>query len=128
MEVPADLRYSADHEWARSEEQGVRIGITDFAQDALGDIVFVQLPKAGDSVRAGEPLGEVESTKSVSEVFAPISGTVAEVNEALVDSPERLNADPYGQGWICVVAPSDPAELDDLMDAKGYSELTARES
>jgi glycine cleavage system H protein len=124
MNVPDDLRYSSDHEWVRLEDGRARIGITDYAQDALGDVVFIQVPDVGDSLRAGEALGEIESTKSVSEVYAPVSGTVAEVNADLADHPERLNEDPYGEGWVCVLDPADPAEVDGLLDPAGYRALT----
>jgi glycine cleavage system H protein len=124
VNVPDDRRYTADHEWARLEDGRVRVGITDFAQDALGDVVFVQLPEPGAAVEAGGPLGEVESTKSVSDVYAPISGTVLEVNSELGDAPQRLNEDPYGEGWICIITPADPGALDALLDADGYRRLT----
>jgi glycine cleavage system H protein len=124
MEIPEELRYSADHEWARVEGGQVRIGITDFAQEALGDVVFVELPTVGSELARGATLGEVESTKSVSEVYAPVSGRVAEVNDALGETPERLNEDPYGEGWICVIEAADSAELDSLLDAAAYRELT----
>lgn len=123
MNVPEELRYSQDHEWARLEGGKVRIGITDYAQDALGDVVFVQLPEVGASVSGGQSLSEVESTKSVSDVYAPVSGTVVEVNGELADAPERLNDDPYGEGWICVIEPDDPSQLDHLFDAEGYRAL-----
>lgn len=123
MNVPDDLRYTTDHEWARPENGGVRIGITDYAQDALGDVVFVQLPEVGAEVEAGGPCGEVESTKSVSDVYAPVEGTVAQVNTALQEGPQLLNEDPYGEGWICVITPSQPAAVDSLMDAEAYSQL-----
>jgi glycine cleavage system H protein len=123
MDIPSDLRYSTDHEWARVEEGRVRVGITDYAQDALGDVVFVELPEAGTKVDRGASFSEVESTKSVSEIYAPVSGTVAEVNAELADSPERLNDDPYGEGWICIIEPTDPPQLDELLDAEGYREL-----
>jgi len=104
MNVPAELRYSKDHEWAQLETTGrVRIGITDYAQDALGDVVFVELPATGTAVASGDTLGEVESTKSVSDLYAPIAGTVVEVNDMLTDAPEKLNEDPYGEGWICLI-------------------------
>ncbi|HTW99744.1 MAG TPA: glycine cleavage system protein GcvH [Acidimicrobiales bacterium] len=125
MAVPHELRYTADHEWARQEEGGLRVGITDFAQKALGDIVFVQLPSVGTEVRAGELLGEVESTKSVSEIYAPVSGRVTGVNDALATSPQRVNDDPYGQGWLCVIAASSPEEVDGLLGAESYEQLTA---
>ncbi len=123
MNVPPDLRYTTDHEWARLEDGKVRIGITDYAQDALGDVVFVQLPAPGTAVAAGDSFGEVESTKSVSDVYAPLAGTVAEVNVDLTDAPERLNEDPYGDGWLCVIDLSDPAEFDSLLDADSYRQL-----
>ena len=123
MDIPSDLRYSTDHEWARVEEGRVRIGITDYAQDALGDVVFVEVPEVGTKVERGASFSEVESTKSVSEIYAPVSGTIAEVNAELADSPERLNDDPYGEGWICVIEPTDPAQLDELLDAEGYRAL-----
>jgi glycine cleavage system H protein len=123
MNVPADLRYSKDHEWAREEDGKVRVGITDYAQDALGDVVFVELPHAGDRVALGGTFGEVESTKSVSELYAPVAGTIVEVNGDLADAPERLNDDPYGDGWICVIEPDDLAQLSALLDAEAYREL-----
>ena len=123
MDIPVELRYSTDHEWARVEEGRVRIGITDYAQDALGDVVFVELPTVGTQVERGASFSEVESTKSVSEIYAPLSGTIAEVNADLTDSPERLNDDPYGEGWICVIEPTDPTQLDELLDAEGYRAL-----
>jgi glycine cleavage system H protein len=123
MNVPDDLRYSADHEWARLEDGKVRIGITDYAQDTLGDVVFVQVPDVGTTVEAGAAFGEVESTKSVSDVYAPIAGTVVEVNPDLVDAPNRLNEDPYGEGWICIIDPTDPAAVDGLLDADAYRAL-----
>jgi len=125
VHVPEDLRYSAEHEWARLEGDTVRVGITDFAQDALGDVVFVQLPEAGTHVERGGMLGEVESTKSVSEIYAPVAGEVTAVNGALADSPELLNSDPYGAGWICELRADDPASVGSLLDAAGYSQLTA---
>jgi glycine cleavage system H protein len=121
--VPDDLRYTADHEWARQEDGRVRIGITDYAQDALGDVVFVQLPEPGTSVQAGESFSEVESTKSVSDIYAPVAGVVAEVNTDLADTPQRLNDDPYGEGWICAIEPSDPSAFGQLLDAEGYRKL-----
>jgi len=124
MNVPENLRYTTDHEWARAEGAAIRVGITDFAQDALGDIVFVELPAVGSSVTKGGPLSEVESTKSVSQIYAPASGTVAEVNSALRDAPETVNSDPYGDGWLCVIEASDPDPLADLLDAASYRETT----
>jgi glycine cleavage system H protein len=123
MNVPAELRYSNDHEWARLENGKVRLGITDYAQDALGDIVFVQLPDVGRRVEAGETISEVESTKSVSDIYAPVGGTVVEVNADLVDAPQRLNEDPYGEGWLCVIEPDDPGALDALLGADAYRSL-----
>lgn len=124
MNVPDDLLYSKDHEWARVEGNRVRIGITDYAQDALGDVVYIDLPEVGRSVVADEAFGEVESTKSVSDVYAPVSGTIVEVNSALDDSPERLNEDPYGDGWVCVIELADGADTSALMGAEAYSALT----
>lgn len=123
MSIPDNLRYSSDHEWALAEGDQVRIGITDYAQDALGDVVYVEVPEVGSRVEQGEAFGEVESTKSVSELFAPVTGVVSEVNDELVGSPQRLNEDPYGDGWICVVACDDLAELDNLLDSDGYRAL-----
>lgn len=125
MEFPADLRYSSDHEWIRVEGDSVRLGITDFAQDNLGDVVYVQLPEVGATVEAGAAFSEVESTKSVSDIYSPVSGTVTEVNERLEASPELVNADPYGDGWICVIAPSDPSQVETLLDAEGYRALVS---
>jgi glycine cleavage system H protein len=123
MNVPDDLRYSSDHEWARLEDGKVRVGITDFAQDTLGDVVFVQLPDVGATLEAGGTFGEVESTKSVSDLYAPVGGTVVEVNADLADNPNRLNDDPYGEGWICLIEPDDTGQLDSLLDAAGYQAL-----
>jgi glycine cleavage system H protein len=125
MNVPDDLRYSKDHEWVRLIGDRVRIGITDYAQDALGDVVYVQIPTVGATVAAGDSFSEVESTKSVSDIYAPVSGTVVAVNEALTDAPETLNSDPYGDGWICEIQVSDLSQLDELMDAAGYNTLVA---
>ncbi len=124
MLVPDDLRYSTDHEWARAGDGRVRVGITDYAQDALGDVVFVALPQVGKALEAGDVLGEVESTKSVSELYAPVAGTVVAVNDTLADSPEKLNREPYGGGWICEIEVSGPGALDGLLDADGYRQLT----
>ena len=123
--VPEDLRYTSDHEWVRTEDGRIRIGITDYAQDALGDVVFVQLPEPGSKVEAGGSFSEVESTKSVSDIYAPVAGTVVEVNNELADAPQRLNEDPYGEGWICTIEPSDPAAVDALLDAAAYAALIA---
>ena len=125
MNVPDELRYTADHEWARLEDGRVRVGITDYAQDALGDVVFVQLPDVGAQVEAGGSFGEVESTKSVSDVYAPVAGTVVEVNSELADVPQRLNEDPYGEGWICVIEPADQNAFGSLLDAAAYRKLIA---
>jgi glycine cleavage system H protein len=124
VNVPEDLRYSAEHEWVAVDGDRARVGITDYAQDALGDVVFVQLPDPGATVTATQSCGEVESTKSVSDVYAPISGRVVETNPALADTPELVNSDPYGEGWMFVVELSDPAELASLLDAVGYRRLT----
>ena len=124
MQIPGGLRYSKDHEWVSASGDIVRLGITDYAQDALGDIVFVALPELGASFDAGAAIGEVESTKSVSEVYAPVSGTVRAVNDQLRDAPEILNADPYGQGWICELELADAAQVDGLLDASAYAKLT----
>ncbi len=125
-ENPRNLRYTKDHEWARRDGAGVVVGITAHAQEALGDVVYVELPKVGDTLTAGSPFGVVESTKAVSELFAPISGKVTKVNGALSDEPSTINSDPYGAGWIVEVQPSDPAQLDGLMDADAYGELLAK--
>ncbi len=123
MQIPDDLRYSSEHEWVRLEDGKARVGITDYAQDALGDVVFVDLPEVGTSVAAGQSVSEVESTKSVSDIYAPVGGTVLEVNTDLADSPERLNEDPYGDGWIFVLSVDDAGEIDALLDAAGYRSL-----
>ena len=124
MNVPDELRYSSDHEWVRWEDGKVRIGITDYAQDALGDVVFVQVPEVGQAADARATVGEVESTKSVSEIYAPVAGTVVEVNPELEANPELVNSDPYGAGWIALVEPADAGVLESLMDADAYRELT----
>lgn len=124
MQIPSELRYSSDHEWASRSGDVVRVGITDYAQDALGDVVFVELPTVGTAVSAGATLGEVESTKSVSEIYAPVSGTVVTVNEALASSPELVNSDPYGAGWLCEISTSTATEFDTLLDADAYRALT----
>ena len=123
MNVPEQLRYSTDHEWLSRDGSRARVGITDYAQDALGDVVFVQLPNVGDSVNAGDTFGEVESTKSVSDIYAPVSGTVVAVNDALSDSPQLVNEDPYGEGWICEIEVSDTTQFGTLLDAPAYVEL-----
>ena len=118
---PEDLKYTAEHEWLKAGSDGpVRVGITDFAQDQLGDIVYVQLPEVGSTVRAGDACGELESTKSVSDLFAPVNGTVTAVNEALADQPDLVNSDPYGEGWLLDIEVEDAAEVAALMDAETY--------
>ncbi len=124
MNVPEDLRYSKDHEWARLEGDRVRVGITDYAQDALGDVVFIELPEVGSTVKVDESFSEVESTKSVSDVYAPLAGTIVEINSDLADAPERINEDPYGDGWICLIEPADAAAYESLLDAAAYRGLT----
>ena len=124
MTTPDELKYTAEHEWVRAAEGGaLRVGITDYAQEALGDIVFVSLPSVGTAVTPGQPLGEVESTKSVSDVFAPVAGTVSARNDALEAQPELLNSDPYGEGWIVEIEVPDGSVLDSLLDAEGYRAL-----
>lgn len=120
MDFPDDLRYTREHEWARKKGRNVAVGITEFAQEQLGDVVYLELPDVGDPVKKGESFGVVESTKAVSELFAPVSGKVVEVNDPLADAPQTINEDPYEEGWMVVIEPSDPAELDALMDAKAY--------
>jgi len=121
--VPDDRSYTDQHEWALRLDGLIRIGITDYAQEALGDVVFVDLPAVGRRFGAGETIAEVESTKSVAEVYAPCTGVVAAVNTALADAPERINADPYGDGWFVDITPDDPGEIDRLLDAAGYRSL-----
>ena len=128
MDSPVELRYSRDHEWVRMESSVARIGITDFAQDALGDVVYVELPEVGLVVTANSAFAEIESTKSVSDVFAPVSGEVIEVNDVLEERPELVNEEPYGDGWICVIQPSAEAELDELMDSESYKSFVVEES
>ncbi|HEY7756001.1 MAG TPA: glycine cleavage system protein GcvH [Actinomycetota bacterium] len=128
MEFPEDLRYTKEHEWVRDEGHGrVRVGITDFAQDALGDVVYVDVPDLGTAVTVDQPFSEVESTKSVSDVYAPVSGTVAERNPLLDEHPELVNEQPYGDGWIVVIEASDPGQLDGLMDAAAYRGLVQQQ-
>ena len=123
--IPEDLRYTSEHEWVAATSGGpVRVGITHYAQDALGDIVYVQLPDEGTVVQQGDSLGEIESTKSVSEIYAPIAGTVVSRNATLTDEPELINAEPYAAGWLVEIAPEDPAAVDALLDAAGYRALT----
>src|SRR5689334_4551849 len=123
-DVPSDLKYSAEHEWVRTGDgAAVRIGITDYAQQALGDVVYVSLPEVGASVAAGSACGEVESTKSVSDLYAPVTGTITARNDALDDQPELINSDPYGAGWIIEIEPTDAAEVDGLLDPAAYGTL-----
>jgi len=124
MNTPKELRYSEEHEWVKVESEKVRIGITNFAQSELGDIVFVELPEVGDEISADEPFGSVESVKTVSELYAPISGKVVEVNEDLNDSPEFVNESPYEKAWMIVVEPTDAGEVDKLMTAEQYEAMT----
>ncbi len=125
MSVPKDFKYSAEHEWVKNEDGNVRIGITHFAQSELGDIVFVELPQVGDEIKAGDAFGSVESVKTVSELYAPISGKVVEVNAELEDSPEFVNESPYENAWMIVVEPSDLLEVDSLLSPENYEELIA---
>jgi glycine cleavage system H protein len=117
---PEDLKYTAEHEWVKAGDGPARVGITDFAQNALGDIVYVQLPEIGTAVRAGDSFGELESTKSVSDIFAPVNGTVTAINEALADQPDLVNTDPYGEGWLLDIDVEDDEEVEALMDAETY--------
>jgi glycine cleavage system H protein len=126
--IPEDLKYTAEHEWVRAGDGAVRVGITHYAQDALGDVVFVSLPEVGATLTAGQACGEVESTKSVSEIYAPVSGDVTARNEALDSRPELINSDPYGEGWLVEIAASDAGAVDSLLDAKAYGELTGTAS
>ena len=123
MQLPDDLRYSSDHEWVRLEDGTLRVGITDYAQDALGDVVYVEIPEVGAKVDASAKVSEVESTKSVSDIYAPVAGTVVTVNADQADRPERLNDDPYGEGWICVIEPDDPSAVEGLLDVDAYRRL-----
>jgi glycine cleavage system H protein len=124
MNTPKELRYSEEHEWVKVEGEKVRIGITDFAQSELGDIVFVELPEVGDEIKADEPFGSVESVKTVSELYAPISGKVVEINEDLDDSPEFVNESPYEKAWMIVIEPANVADIENLMTAEQYVEMT----
>jgi glycine cleavage system H protein len=126
--VPADLKYTKEHEWAKIEGGQARIGITAFAQEQLGDVVFIELPKVGTRVTAAKTFGVVESVKAVSDLYAPLSGEIAEVNGELTRTPETVNADPYGRGWMLMVTLSDPAEADGLMTAEAYEQLIASAS
>ncbi|MFC7064028.1 glycine cleavage system protein GcvH [Halobacillus seohaensis] len=127
MSLPKDLLYSEEHEWVKKEGEKVRVGITDFAQSELGDIVFVELPEEGEEIEADEPFGSVESVKTVSELYAPISGKVVEINEELEDSPEFVNESPYEKAWMVVVEPNDSSEMDELMSAEEYKEMIDEE-
>lgn len=127
MNLPKDLRYSKEHEWVKDEDGKVRIGITEFAQDELGDIVFVELPEVGDELELDEPFGSVESVKTVSELYAPVSGKVVEVNEELEDSHELVNESPYEGAWMVVVELDDSSQLEELMDADAYQKMTEEE-
>jgi glycine cleavage system H protein len=127
MEYPEDVRYTQQHEWARDEGGRIRIGITDFAQDALGDVVYVDIPEVGAEVTAGQPFAEVESTKSVSDVYAPVSGTVLERNDALADAPELVNTEPFGRGWMIVIEAAGEDALAGLLDAAAYREFAERD-
>lgn len=126
MDYPEELRYTKEHEWVSVEDgDRVRVGITDFAQDALGDVVYVDIPEEGTEVTSGQAFGEVESTKSVSDIYSPVTGTIVERNDELDKSPELINSDPYGQGWLVVIELADADELDQLMDAAAYGDLVA---
>lgn len=123
MSLPAELQYSNDHSWIRNEGSDLRIGITEFAQSELGDIVFIELPEIGDEIEKGEPFGNVESVKTVSELYAPVSGTVVEINENLVENPKLVNESPYERAWMIVIEASDESELDELLSDDKYSAL-----
>ena len=127
MNFPDDLKYTREHEWARQKGAKVLVGITDFAQDQLGDVVYVELPAVGDEVKKGESFGVVESTKAVSELFAPVSGKVVEVNDPLVEAPEAVNEDPYEEGWMIAIEPADTKELAELLDVKAYAAFVAEQ-
>jgi glycine cleavage system H protein len=122
-DIPQDLKYTKDHEWARAQGNTIVVGVTAHAQEALGDVVYVELPKVGSTITAGKQFGVIESTKAVSELYAPLSGKVVKVNDALTDNPQTVNADPYGSGWILEIEPSDTQQLTGLMDAAAYAEL-----
>ncbi|MBN8209954.1 glycine cleavage system protein GcvH [Bacillus sp. NTK071] len=128
MNLPKDFRYSEEHEWVQVQEDGnIRIGITDFAQSELGDIVFVELPEEGDTIESDEPFGSVESVKTVSELYAPISGKVLSVNEELEDSPEFVNESPYEKAWMVVVEPTEPSQIEELMTAEAYEKMVSED-
>jgi len=124
VNVPEDRRYTEQHEWVKAVDGGAKVGITDYAQDALGDVVFVDLPETGREITTGETIAEVESTKSVAEIYAPLAGTITDVNALLGDNPELINSDPYEAGWFVLIAPADDGALDQLLDADGYRALT----
>jgi glycine cleavage system H protein len=126
--TPEDLAYTKDHEWIRAKEDVARVGITDYAQKQLGDVVYVELPKPGDRFEATEPFGSVESVKAVSEIYMPVTGSVLEVNESLNDSPERINEDPYGEGWLIVVKMENPAQADGLLTSAEYEDYIKAEA
>lgn len=128
MNTPKELKYTKDHEWVRLEGNRAVVGITDFAQSQLGDVVFVETPEVGSEVSAGSGFSVVESVKAVSDIYAPLSGTVVEINETLADTPEAVNQDPYGEGWIAVIEISGNGELDDLLDSEAYEKLAAEEA
>ncbi len=125
IETPTELKYAETHEWARVENGIVTVGITDYAQDALGDVVYVELPESGQQVAAGVEIGVVESVKAASDIYAPVSGAVLEINEDLEEAPERVNQDPYGDGWFFRIRPDNVAELEDLLDSEAYEEATS---
>jgi len=127
MEIPQGLKYSKEHEWVASEDSVATVGITDHAQGQLGEIVYIELPAVGEKVSKDDPFGVIESVKAVSDIYAPVSGTVVEVNEDLPESPEVVNEDPYGDGWLIKVKMNDASDLDDLMDSDEYAEMVARE-
>ncbi|MYF51848.1 MAG: glycine cleavage system protein GcvH [Gammaproteobacteria bacterium] len=126
-DTPDDLRYASTHEWARLDDGSVVVGISDYAQDALGDVVYVELPEVGQEVQAGEEIAVVESVKAASDIYAPVGGVVEAINEALDDGPEIVNQDPYGDGWFFQIAPDDESQLEDLLNAEAYTELCAAE-
>jgi len=125
--IPEDLKYTIEHEWVREEGENIVVGITDYAQDALGELVYIELPSEGDEISKGDTFGAVESTKSVSDLFAPLSGEVVEVNEALLDSPELINQDPYGEGWLIKVKPFEADELSGCIDFEEYTDIVEQE-
>ena len=127
MEFPEGLKYSKEHEWVSVEENIAMVGVTDYAQDELGDIVYVELPKVGDKVTKDDPFASVESVKAVSDIYAPVSGTVVEVNDDLAESPEMINEDPYGDAWMIRIEMSDPEELDDLLSPEEYAQYVTQE-